>query len=148
MLTDVSGVRTASIIRAMIKAADTSETSVNIYLTTRQYSLEDSKLYTRNRENLKSHKIWVYFSFVCLFFRNRVRNAANHSLRNSCRPATYITEYTDVIRVGIFLIWTYEGLLTELLYGGVRTIRIQWSDGTKLHSATLVSNGDDSNYCV
>jgi hypothetical protein len=112
MFTDVSGVRTAPIIRAMMKAAHISETSVNIYLTTQQYSLEDSKLYTRHRENLKSHKIWVYFSFVCLFFRNRLRNAADHILRNSCRPATYITEYTYVIRVGIFPIWTCEGLLT------------------------------------
>jgi len=38
MLTDVSEVRTASIIRAvMIEAARTSETSVTIYLTTRRY---------------------------------------------------------------------------------------------------------------
>jgi hypothetical protein len=41
-------VRTASIIRAMIalmmEAAHTSETSVNIYLTTGQYIPEDSKL--------------------------------------------------------------------------------------------------------
>jgi hypothetical protein len=37
MLTDVSEVRTASIITAlMMEAERTSETSVNIYLTTRQ----------------------------------------------------------------------------------------------------------------
>jgi hypothetical protein len=36
-------VRTAFIIRAMTEAVSTSETSVNIYLTTRQYIAEDSK---------------------------------------------------------------------------------------------------------
>jgi hypothetical protein len=35
MLTDVSEVRTASIIALMMEAARTSETSVNIYLNTR-----------------------------------------------------------------------------------------------------------------
>jgi hypothetical protein len=35
----------------------TSETSVNIYLTTRQYIPEDSKRHTRCRENMKSHNI-------------------------------------------------------------------------------------------
>jgi len=48
MLTDVSEARTASIIWTMIalmmEAVRTSETSVNIYLTTRQYIPEDSKL--------------------------------------------------------------------------------------------------------
>jgi hypothetical protein len=54
-------VRTASIIRAiislMMEAESTSETSVNIYLTRRQYIPEDSELHTRRRENLKSHII-------------------------------------------------------------------------------------------
>jgi hypothetical protein len=40
----------------IMKAVRTSETSVNIYLTTRQYIQEESKLHTRRRENLKSHK--------------------------------------------------------------------------------------------
>jgi hypothetical protein len=39
-----------------MEAVRTSETSVNIYLTTRQYIPEDSKLDIRRRENLKSHK--------------------------------------------------------------------------------------------
>jgi hypothetical protein len=39
----------------MMEGVHTSETSVNIYLTTRQYIPEDSKLHTRRRENLKSH---------------------------------------------------------------------------------------------
>jgi hypothetical protein len=58
MLTDVSEVRTASIITAialMVEVVRTSEKSVNIYLTTRKYIPEDSKLHTRRRENLKSH---------------------------------------------------------------------------------------------
>jgi hypothetical protein len=53
MLTDVSEVRTASIISAlMMDAVRTSETSVNIYLTTRQYNPEDSEL--RRVEYLQS----------------------------------------------------------------------------------------------
>jgi hypothetical protein len=51
----------ASIIRAMIalmmEAASTSETSVNLYQTTRRNYPEDSHLHTRHRENLKSHLI-------------------------------------------------------------------------------------------
>jgi hypothetical protein len=65
MSDDVSGVRAASIIRAMrlvtslialmVKAARTYETSLGIQLRTRQYIPEDSELHTRRRENLKSH---------------------------------------------------------------------------------------------
>jgi hypothetical protein len=59
MSTDVSEMRAAFIIRAMIalmmEAAITSETSVEIQLRTRQYNPEDSELHTRCRENLKCH---------------------------------------------------------------------------------------------
>jgi hypothetical protein len=55
MSTDVSEVRAASIIRAMMEAARTSETPVYIQLITRQYIPEHSELHTRRRENLKSH---------------------------------------------------------------------------------------------
>jgi hypothetical protein len=55
--TDVSEVLTASIIRAMMEAARTSETLVNFYQTTRRYNPEESCLHTRRRENLKSHSI-------------------------------------------------------------------------------------------
>jgi hypothetical protein len=58
MLTDVSEVRTASIIRAlmMIETVHAYTASVNIYLNTRQYIPEGStKLHNRRRENLKSH---------------------------------------------------------------------------------------------
>jgi hypothetical protein len=55
MSTDVSEMRAASIIRAMMKAARTSETSGDIQLRTLQYILKDSELHTRRRENLKSH---------------------------------------------------------------------------------------------
>jgi hypothetical protein len=57
MLTDVSEVRTASIIALMMEAVRTSETSVNIYLTTRHYIPEDSELHTRRRQNRISHVI-------------------------------------------------------------------------------------------
>jgi hypothetical protein len=51
--------RAAPIIRAISlvrEAARTTETSVDIYLTTRQYIPEDSEFLARRRENLKSHK--------------------------------------------------------------------------------------------
>jgi hypothetical protein len=58
-MTDVSAVRTASIIRAiialMMEAARISETSVNFNITTWRYIQEDSKFHTRRRGNLKSH---------------------------------------------------------------------------------------------
>jgi hypothetical protein len=55
MSIDVSEVRSASIIRAMMmEAAHTSETSVDIQLRTRQYIPGDPELHTRRRENLKS----------------------------------------------------------------------------------------------
>jgi hypothetical protein len=58
MSTDVSEVRAASIIALMMEAACTSESSVDIDLTTRQqaYIPEDAELHTRRHENLKSHK--------------------------------------------------------------------------------------------
>jgi len=40
----------------MMEAVRTSETSVHSNETTRLYISEDSKLHTRRRENLKSHK--------------------------------------------------------------------------------------------
>jgi hypothetical protein len=58
MLADVSEVRATSInIALMMEAACTSEMSVDIDLTTRQYILEDSELHTHRRENLKSHML-------------------------------------------------------------------------------------------
>jgi hypothetical protein len=57
MSTDVSEVRAASIIRAMMEAARISKTSVDIQLRTWQYIPEDSELHTRRRENLNSHTI-------------------------------------------------------------------------------------------
>jgi hypothetical protein len=41
----------------MMKAANTSETSVNFYQTTWRNNQEDSYLLARRRENLKSHKV-------------------------------------------------------------------------------------------
>jgi hypothetical protein len=54
ILTVVSEVLTTSIITAM-EAVSSSETSVNIYQTTRRNIPEDSHLHARRRENLKSH---------------------------------------------------------------------------------------------
>jgi hypothetical protein len=56
MSTDVSEVRASSIItHGPYDTVRTSETSANIYLTTRQYIPEYSELHTRRLENLKSH---------------------------------------------------------------------------------------------
>jgi len=73
MSTDVSEVRAASIIRAiialMMEAARSSETSVDNYFT-RQYIPQDkSELHTRRRENLKSHtnNSDIYFRPISMF---------------------------------------------------------------------------------
>jgi hypothetical protein len=46
-----------------MEAARTSETSVDIQLTTRQYIPEDSELHTRRCENLKSQLKRVVYLF-------------------------------------------------------------------------------------
>jgi hypothetical protein len=40
-----------------MEAVRSSETSVNFNVSTRRYIPQDSKLHTRRRENLKSHKL-------------------------------------------------------------------------------------------
>jgi hypothetical protein len=62
-LTDVSEVRTASIMM-MMEAVRTSETLVNFNVTTRRYNPEDSKRHTRRRENLKSHKVIISLNSI------------------------------------------------------------------------------------
>jgi hypothetical protein len=57
MLTDVSEELTASIIR--VEAVSSSETSINMYQTTRCNVPEDSHLHTRRSENLRSHPFQV-----------------------------------------------------------------------------------------
>jgi hypothetical protein len=44
----------------MMKAASTSDTLVNFYRITRPYNPEYSQLHTHHRENLKSHKMYIY----------------------------------------------------------------------------------------
>jgi hypothetical protein len=44
----------------LMEAASTSETSVNLYQTTRRNNLEASHLHTRRGMNLKSHLIKLY----------------------------------------------------------------------------------------
>jgi hypothetical protein len=56
MSTDISEVRTVSIVALTMEAARTSKTSIDIQLRTWQYIPEDSELHTRRCENLKSHK--------------------------------------------------------------------------------------------
>jgi hypothetical protein len=62
----VSDVHIASIIRPVMEAVRTSETSVYSNETTRRYIPEGSKLRIRCGENLKSHMyeqlLWIYVS--------------------------------------------------------------------------------------
>jgi hypothetical protein len=51
-------------IALVMEAVRTSEMSVNIYLTTRQYIPEDSELHTRRHENLKSRIFEVGFTAI------------------------------------------------------------------------------------
>jgi hypothetical protein len=60
------------LIDLMIKAARTSETSVNVYQTTRRNIPEDSKLHTRRREKLKSD-IFKDRLFNMLSFPTRIK---------------------------------------------------------------------------
>jgi hypothetical protein len=63
----------------MIEAANTSETSVNFYQTSRHNNPEYSILHTRRRENLKSHLVWIKFvlwlnkCFIGTVFVNKMR---------------------------------------------------------------------------
>jgi hypothetical protein len=59
------------VIVLMMEAASTSETSVNVYQTTRCNIPEDSRLHIRRRENLKSHLI---VQPVYTFLRKRRSN--------------------------------------------------------------------------
>jgi hypothetical protein len=52
-ITSISEVCTASIIALMMEAASTSETSVNLYQSTRRYNPEDSHIHSHRRENFK-----------------------------------------------------------------------------------------------
>jgi hypothetical protein len=86
MSTDVSEVCAASIIRAMMEAAHTSEMSVDILLRTCQYIPEDSELHTRSCENLKSQMCNEFLShklcklFVCLMYFQIFCVCKNHLL--------------------------------------------------------------------
>jgi hypothetical protein len=54
---------------SLMKAVRTTETSVNIYQTTRRYNSEDSHLRTHRRENLKSYQ------FQCINVSNPSMNS-------------------------------------------------------------------------
>jgi hypothetical protein len=70
MSNDVSEVRASSIIALMLAAARTSETSVDIDLTSRQYIPEDSELQGLNTVNL-NHNIYdiLYTNKYCDLYR-------------------------------------------------------------------------------
>jgi hypothetical protein len=77
-----------------MEAVRTSETSVNIYLTTRQYIPENSKRHTRRSENLKSHQ-----------FQFDLRSSCDQERLGSDRPNTLLAmEISGFIQLSELLI--------------------------------------------
>jgi hypothetical protein len=72
-LTDVSEVRTVSIIRAVMEAVRTSETSVNFNVAARRHISKDSKL--------------CMYRFVVLLFRKLIPLEENRKLNDRQRSA-------------------------------------------------------------
>jgi hypothetical protein len=54
----------------MVEEASTSETSVNVYQTTRRYNPKDSQLHIPRREDLKSYRAFVIqiLNFWCCLY--------------------------------------------------------------------------------
>jgi hypothetical protein len=65
--TDVSEVRTFTIIALMMETVRTSETPVHFNMTTRRYIPEVSEFHTGRRENLKYHNVLVLFALLYLY---------------------------------------------------------------------------------
>jgi hypothetical protein len=54
----------------MMEAANTSETSIHFYQTTRRNISEDSHIHIRRRENLKSHNVYLpYLQIKIKYFQ-------------------------------------------------------------------------------
>jgi hypothetical protein len=53
----------------MMKAISTSETSVNVYQTTRRNKPEASHIHARRRENLKYHKVRILMNALVVRFK-------------------------------------------------------------------------------
>jgi hypothetical protein len=68
-------------ISLMMEAVRTSETSVNLKVTYTALHPEDSKLYTRRRENLKSHKTKAFHAEVVEIYRV-IHNSLIHYKKN------------------------------------------------------------------
>jgi hypothetical protein len=91
-LADVSEVRTASIlivIAMMMKAVRSSETLDKFNVTTRRYIPEDSKFYTRSRENLKSHTEYGMFVKRVSFNVKLSSSETKHSSSSSDSESRY-----------------------------------------------------------
>jgi hypothetical protein len=115
MSTDVSEVRVASIIRALImEAARTFEISVDIQLRTRQYIPEDSELHTRRRDNLKSHNIKMDFREICLDGEDWIHFAQD---RDQWRALV-----NTIINFGVHKNWVSSGLAEHTIRFSKRTL--------------------------
>jgi c-di-GMP-related signal transduction protein len=80
----------------MMEAASTSETSVNFYQTTRRNNQEDNHLYTRRRENLKSHITKRWGSKKCI--QNfRVKTLEREQLELSNGMGLILGLFNDII---------------------------------------------------
>jgi hypothetical protein len=88
-----------SLIALMMEAICTSETSVNIYLTTWQYIPEEPKLHTRRRENLKSH-MYLSISYRSLTCRKTLRHGTNGFCSPLAKVVLQILSPLKVIALG------------------------------------------------
>jgi hypothetical protein len=109
--TDVSEMLVASIIRKMMEATSTSETSVNFYQTIRRNIPEDSHLHTRRRENLKSHLFsfqsqwprsrWYVPSIIALKQRWTEPRSRSTAIRLNIVIVTQVNSESEKTRAGI-----------------------------------------------
>jgi hypothetical protein len=77
------------VLMALMKEpVNTSETSVNFYQTTRPNNPEESHLYTRRRENLKSHLERVSSKYIFLSGCIKIRRLVQKLLGEQPRGQT------------------------------------------------------------
>jgi hypothetical protein len=133
-LTDVSEVCTASTIRAMMmEAVRTSETSVNIYLTARQYIPEDSKLHTSCSENLKSHMGTCYLNSLTLT-KDEDLTSKNKNLHAATIKASNPKHLNTTLESDLKLTKLLGGMSVSAYYDGIKIFNSLLSSLTSLRN--------------
>jgi hypothetical protein len=94
----------------MMEAANTSETSVNLYQTKRRNIPEGSHLHTRRREILKSHLIPVDFQLVLnsgfYVLVTKCNSVRNWPVRKDNRHTSRSSEARQLCRRHWWRIWS------------------------------------------